>query len=484
MQYGLRALAVMAPMLIPVLALSACGVPPPLAEVPLAPAPPQADAALLAGDGAVFPAEAWWQAWGDPALDQLIEEALRSSPDMAVAAARVRAADAMAAQTGGALQPGMAAEASLGGTKQSENLGIPPAFVPKGVLDTGKLALTLGLDLDLWGRNRAQLAAAQGEAQAARADAAQARLVLASGVALAWGDLARIAASRRIAQATLAADSQLEELTAQRMRQGLDNQADVALATARRAGSARTLAGLDEADQLVRSRIAALLGAGPGRADSLPQPAPELGRSLGVPDALAASLVARRPDLAAARLRAEAAAQRVRAARAAFFPDINLAAMVGLQSLGIDQLLEGGSSFANFGPALSLPLFTGGQLTGRHAGTAAGYDEAVARYNAALVGAFHEVADALAQKRSQREQLAQARAGAAAARQAAELARMRYRAGLANLLQVLSAEDSARSASLAVAELELRSFQIDVMLVKALGGGYVAPAAAREKTLP
>ena len=480
MQYGSRTLAVLAS----ALALSACGAPPPLASTPLASAPPQADSALLAGEGADFPAEAWWRGWGDPALDQLIDEALQNSPDMAVAAARVRAADAMTAQAGGALLPAIGAEASIGGTKQSENLGIPPAFVPKGVLDTGKLALSLGLDLDLWGKGRAQLAAARGEAQAARADLAQARLLLASGVALAWGDLARVEASRRIALATLDADRQLEELTAQRQRQGLDNQADLALARARSAGSARAVAALDEAGLLVRGRIAALLGAGPGRAERLPQPAPDLGRAVRAPDALAASLVARRPDLTAARLRAESGAQRVRAARAAFFPDINLAAVAGLQSLGIDQLLDGGSSFANFGPALSLPLFAGGQPKGRHDAARAGYDEAVARYNGALVGAFREVADALAQQRTQREQLAQARIGAAAARQAADLARLRYRAGLANLLQVLAAEDSARSASLAVAELETRGFQIDVMLVKALGGGYAAPASAAEKPLP
>lgn len=483
MQYGFRVVTSLV-LSAAVLALAGCNVPPPLASAPLPAAPAQADAALLAGEGAAFPADAWWQTWRDPALDALIAEALQGSPDMAVAAARVRAADAVAAQSGGALQPRAQIDASLGGTKQSENMGIPPLFVPKGVLDTGKLALSLGLDLDLWGKNRARLAAARGEALAARADAAQARLLLASGVALAWGDLARIEASRKVAAETLAADRQIETLTAQRQSRGLDNQADLALTTARRAGAERALAALDEAGAMVRNRIAALLGTGPGRAEQLPQPAPDLGQSVGVPDALAASLVARRPDLAAARLRTEAAAQRVKAARAAFFPDINLAGVVGLQALGIDKLIEGSSSFANFGPALSLPLFTGGQLQGQHQGALAGYDEAVARYNQTLVSAFHEVADALTQKRASAMQLAQARTAMAAADQAARLTRLRYDQGLANLLQVLAAEDSARASRQAVAEQALRAFQSDVLLVKALGGGYAAPAPAGENNKP
>ncbi len=479
MQYGISALVRSAPALI-VLALSGCGAPRALPPPQLASAPPQAQGAALQAPAVDFPADAWWQAYGDPGLSALIAEALAQSPDMAVAAARIRAADGMALQSGAGLAPQARIDASAGGTKQSENLGIPPAFVPKGVLDTGRIAATLGLNLDLWGKARAQLAAARGEAQAARADAAQARLTLAAAVALGWGDLARSQASLQLAEQTLDADRGIEALTQRRLTQGLDNRSDLELAKARRAGSERAAQAWRESEQVTRNRIAALLGAGPGRGDTLPAPALAAQAVPGLPADLAASLVGRRPDLVAARLRAEASSQRVRAARAAFFPDINLSAVVGLQSLGLDTLLQGGSSFANFGPALSLPLFSGGQLEGNYQAAGAGQDEAVARYNAAVIGAFHDVADALTQKRGALAQLDQARSGAAAAGEAARLAGMRYRAGLANLLQVLTAEDSARSARQAVAELEARAFQTDVMLVKALGGGYAAPAPAAE----
>ena len=464
------------------LAVAGCGVPPPMAARALPDAPPQAGLSDAGDEGAAFPRDDWWTAYADPGLDALIAEALANSPDMALAAARVRAADALVDQWGAASAPTIAVEGSVGGAKQSENMGIPPAFVPKGLLSTGRLAGVLQLDLDLWGRNRAQLAAARGEAAAAKVDAAQARITLSSAVALAWGDIARLQSSRDLAASTVDVHRNIERLTAGRVRAGLDNQADLALATARRAASEQALGALEEGLTLSRHRLAALLGSGPGRAATLPRPQIDLSASSRVPQALAASLVARRPDLASARLRAEAAAARVRAARAAFFPDINLSAVAGLQSLGIDALLREGSTFANFGPALSLPIFSGGRISGQYAGAAAGYDEAVARYNATLIGAFHEVADALASKRAVVRQLADARAAAAAADDAARLARLRHREGLANLLQVYAAEDTALSARRAVIELETRGYLVDVTLVKALGGGFDAAAPTTEKT--
>lgn len=480
MQYGLFLARTTAAAL--ALAAAGCGVPPPVTPPPLPDAPPQAGLAETGSADAAFPADDWWRAYGDPGLDVLIAEALANAPDMALATARVRAADALVDQWRASSAPTVTVEAAAGGTKQSENMGIPPAFVPKGLLSTGRLAGLLQLDLDLWGRNRAQLAAARGEAAAARVDAAQARTTLAGAVALAWGDIARLDASRSLAGSTVDIHRGIEALTAQRVRAGLDNEADLALATARRAASEQALGALDEAHTLARHRLAALLGSGPGRADSLPRPAIDLGVSSRVPQALAASLVARRPDLVSARLRAEAAAARVRAARAAFFPDINLSAVAGLQSLGLDTLLKEGSTYANFGPALSLPLFAGGQISGQYAGATAGYDEAVARYNATLIGAFHEVADALASKRAVARQLGDARASAAAAAQAARLARMRHGEGLANLLQVYAAEDAALAARRTVIELEMRGYLIDVTLVKALGGGFEAPAPTTETT--
>ena len=107
-----------------------------------------------------WPVADWWTTLGDPQLTALIAEALKASPDVAAATARIASAEGLAQQTGAALQPGLTIDGQVGGNKQSENLGIPPQFVPKGIQDTGRLTASASFNLDLWGKNRAALAAA------------------------------------------------------------------------------------------------------------------------------------------------------------------------------------------------------------------------------------------------------------------------------------------------------------------------------------
>ncbi|MEN9683794.1 MAG: hypothetical protein RLZZ427_1545 [Pseudomonadota bacterium] len=439
------------------------------------------DVAGLSGAAAAFPSDRWWAAYADPGLDGLIDEALAHSPDMALAAARIRAADAARTRAGGALLPTVAVSGAVGGNKQSYNLGIPEQFVPKGVIETGNLAATLGLNIDLWGRNRAALAAARGEAAAARVDAAQARLMLASAIALSWGNLAQLQASRELALQSVTALGGVERLTGERVRAGIDNRADHELAIARSAGAQQALAGLDELIALERNRLAALIGAGPDRAERLPLPAINLHQTTPVPENLAANLLGRRPDIVAARLRAEAASARVQSARRAFYPDINLTAVAGLQSLGLDTLFDAGSSYANFGPAITLPIFDGARLTGNYRAAEAGHDEAVARYNQTLLNALREVADVLGSRRALAQRMAAARTAADAATAAAGLARLRHEQGIANLLQVLTAEDNALASQRTLAELEARGFLLDVTLVRALGGGFATTVPETEQ---
>ena len=459
-------------------ALAACAVPARQGPAVLR-APTAIGVSGLAGEGA-YPADEWWKAYGDPGLDGLIAQALAGSPDVALAAARVRAADAAVEQAGGALLPDASVEATAGGIKQSYNMGLPKQFVPKGIRETGRLSLLLNFDLDLWGRNRALLAAARGEAAAARVDAAQARLLLTSGIALGWGQLAALEAARGEAAKSREALAGIERLTADRLHAGLDNKADLDLATARRTAAEQTLAALGEQIALERNRLAALAGGGPDLARTLPHPAPVLAHLTGVPATLGLDLVGRRPDLVSARMRVEASESRVEAARRAFYPDINLSAVAGLQSLGLSNLVSGDSSYAQFGPALNLPLFAGNRLSGGYETAGAGRDEAVARYDQTLIQAIREVADALESRRALAAQLAAARAGADAAGDAARLARLRYGQGLGNRIQVLAAEDSAATARRSLVELEARAFILDVTLVRTLGGGFAQPVADAE----
>jgi NodT family efflux transporter outer membrane factor (OMF) lipoprotein len=425
----------------------------------------------LAGREGVWPATGWWRAYGDPQLDRLIDDALSGSPDVRVAAARLRAAEAVAQQAGAATLPQASIEASAGAQKQSYNLGIPRQFVPKGVFDTGRIAANLSFDLDLWGRNRAALAAATSDAEAAAIDAEQAALLLSTSVASAYADLARLFATRDVAERAAAVRGKTASLTARRVANGLDTLGEQRQAESRVPAARAEVVALDEAIALARNRIAALLGQGPDRGAGIERPRIVVGAA-GVPDDLAIDLVGRRPDIVAARLRAEAAASRIKVARADFYPNVSLSAVIGLQSFGLDRLVETGSTFGNAGPAISLPLFQGGRIEGAYRGARAQYDEAVARYDATLVTAVREVADAAASLKSLDLQIAEQRQSVAAAEQAARIARIRYEGGLANQLTALQADDTLLAVRRQLVELEARRFTLDIALVRALGGGF------------
>jgi NodT family efflux transporter outer membrane factor (OMF) lipoprotein len=452
--------------------LGGCATVPKLGTAPTPKTPASLAASeSLAGTPRDWPASDWWSAYRDPQLTALIEEAFRGTPDIAAADARVRAANALAQQAGATLQPQVSASGSIGGNKQSENIGIPPAFVPKGIQDTGNLAISTSFNLDLWGRDIAALRAARGDAEAARIEAAQTRMVLASSIAAAYAELQQYFVQRDVALEALRVREATARLTSERVLVGVDTRGSLRQAEARVLAARADVLALDEAIALTRHRIAALLGAGPDRGLQIARPrlaAPDAG----IPVNAGVDLVGRRPDLEAARLRAESAAQRIRVARADFYPNINLTALIGLQSLGLNQLIQGGSSYGNGGVALSLPIFDGGRIAGRYRQSRAQYDEAVARYDATLVTALREVADAATSRTAADTRLAEQRASLAAASEAANIARLRYRGGLSNQLAVLIAEDTELAARRAVADLEARQIALDIALIRALGGGY------------
>jgi NodT family efflux transporter outer membrane factor (OMF) lipoprotein len=427
----------------------------------------------FAGAVGQWPAEGWWEGFGDAQLDTLIAEGLKGSPDVAIAAARVRAADAMAQQAGAALLPRVGAEASAGGVQQSKNMGIPPEFVPDGIQDTGHIAATFSFDLDLWGRNRAALAAATSEAEAARVDEAQARLMLTTGIASAYADLAGYYRALDVANDAVRVRTASADLSGERARAGIENQASQRQAESRGASARADVVALEEAIATTRNRIAALVGAGPDRGLSIIRP--QIARpSLGLPGNAGIDLIGRRPDIVAARLRSEAAAKRIDVARADFYPNISLSALVGLQSLGLSNLFKSGAEYGNGGAAISLPIFEGGRLQGRYRGSRADYDVAVATYDRTLIGALRDVADIVAQRAATERQLIGRREALGAAAEASKLAGLRYRAGLSNQIVQLTAEDSMVALSRTVADLEARQLVLDIALIRALGGGYRA----------
>lgn len=453
--------------------VSACASVPHTAPAAVSRAPAiAAQAQSIDGTADGWVSDGWWARYGDPQLDRLIGEALAQSPDLDAAAARVRAADGLARQASAALQPSATALGTVGASRISRNVGLPPAAIPGGWNDVGATGLGLTFDLDLWGKNRARLKAARLEAESARDEAAEARLVLTTGMAAAYAELAALHAQHDSLGAALEIRTQTVALVRDRVAQGLDNEAALDQAQARLDQTAAAISATDEAIALARNALAALAGAGPDRAATITRPDVATLVPLEVPAKASTNLLGRRPDIAAARARVAAAAQTVKVARAAFYPDVSLGALVGFQSFGLSHMFAGDSFAGGAGPAISLPLFRGGALQGQLRTTQARYDEAVALYDHQVIEAMHQAADALTSRARLGEQLDQSRRALAGFEAADRMARLRYGQGLATYLDVLTAEEGVVAQRLAVARLQTRAFALDVALVRALGGGF------------
>ena len=423
--------------------------------------------------------EKWWEAFGDPQLSRLIDEAVADSPGLSIAAARIAQADAAADRTGALAGPNAGADAAVQGVRQSLNNGFPASFksfLPQGWKGQARVSANLNYELDFFGRNRAALAAATSNAEAVRADAAAARLTLSTAIAGAYADLAQQYADRDAVNEAIAVRTQSAGLLQQRFQQGLETRQPAARAEAAIATSRTDLAQVGGRIALGRKQLAALLGTGPDRGLTIERPAASKLVPIAIPNVLASDLVGRRPDVAAARARAQAAASREDKAHADFYPSINLAAVAGLQSLPITTLLTGDSQFGTAGPALSLPVFDGGAREDAQRGARASYLEAAAVYQQTVIQAYRDVADALSERRALDGQLAQARAAVASGEEARDLADKRYRAGLERYTTVLDAQDQTLIARRRFSDLEASAFIIDIALIRALGGGYRTPS--------
>jgi NodT family efflux transporter outer membrane factor (OMF) lipoprotein len=458
--------------------LAACASAP--GKAPLAPPAAIAsyqDQKSFEAPAADWPNERWWDRYGDAQLTALIDEALKTSPTLAQAEARLRSAQAATTQARAATLPTLGGEGTVAETEQTREIGFPPfiaQLLPAGYFPEGHLALDASYDLDLFGKNRAALAAAVSDEAAARADLAEARLVLSTAVAEAYADLARLGAERDAAAEAVRNRQETSRLTAERVTNGLDTRAELKQAQAATPTSQAEVDSLDEQILLTRHRIAALLGEGPDRGLDVAVPKAEAVRAFGLPSDLRLHLIGRRPDLVAARLRAEAAARRIDVARAEFFPDVSLSGYLGQQSLGLSQLFSPAAQIGQLGPAITVPLFEGGRLRGQYRGARADYDAAVDAYDDTLTQALQDVADAAASSKAAEQQLADRRAALAAGEEAYAVARERYQGGLSSYVAVLTAENAVIDERRAFADAQSRAFSLDITLIRALGGGYAA----------
>ena len=452
--------------------LAACAIP------PKPTLPPLRDEAPLAGlpvpANGQWPEAEWWKRYADPQLDDLETRALADAPSLDEAHRRLETVVRSVQSARAALGLRSQLNANVTRNRLSQTLGLPEGLAPTWY-NMGTLNLQAQYDFDFFGKTRAAIEGAVDQARAADAERSAAALTLTTAVADAYfgwqADQARLA----LIDENIDTLSRYRALSAKRVERGIDapdylHQADERIAAAREAR-----AGYEGSAQLRLAALAALLGTTPAdlpRLQARALPAVDAG----LPDHAGIDLVARRPDVAAARWRVEAAMRQVDRTRAEFYPDISLAGTLGLQTLDLGKLLNLDSRSLGVGPALHLPLFQRAQLKAAYGVSQAQLQAAAAQYDASVVDAAHDVATQalnLAQAQARRKERD---AQVTAAEQLHALAVARVRQGVADERSVLSAQSEILQQRDAAASLDAQAVSAQIALIKALGGGYRSDA--------
>ena len=420
----------------------------------------------------------WWELFRDRELQELIRTGLTESKDVRIAAARIAQARASWAVTRSRLLPQVGTGASviperlsqvgfpLGLSKTSERLDDPH-------ITLSEIGLGISFDLDLWGKLRSASDAARAELLASE-EARQAVVVMLVGdVAQLYFDLRELDLELDITKATR--ESRIETLRIVKLRQehGLVSDLDVRQAEIQVDTTEAIIPDLERRIAQTENRLSVFLGLNPGpirrglslTAETVP---PE------IPAGLPSALLERRPDLRQAERQIAAANFRIGEARAAFFPNILLTGALGVQSLSLSDLFISSARFWQVGPTITLPLYTGGRLEGQLSLARARNEETLVRYAQAVQQAFREVNDALVANQQIQRVLAVLERQLVAARDAMQLAELRYLNGLTNYLDVLEAQRVVFTSEVELVRARRDRLVAVVQVYKALGGGWNA----------
>ena len=413
----------------------------------------------------------WWRDFGDAQLDSLVAQALRSSPSLKLAQARLTRAQAVTEVAGAAAVPQIGGQLDATRQRYTANGLVPPPLAGT-IRETGTAQLNASWELDFFGKNRAALDAALGSVHAAEADAQAASLLLASQVTRTYFQLVRLNEQVTLARRTLAQREETLKLVQDRVNAGLDTRLELRQSEGGLPEARLQLELLQEQTLLTQHALGALLGQ-PNAALELMAPAQAAIKNVAVVAAIPADLLGRRADITAARWRVEASLKDVANAKTQFYPNVNLVAFAGFSSIGLNRLFDAGSQQWGVGPALRLPIFDAGRLRANLRGKTADLDAAVESYNAAVLDAVRDVADQVASSQSITRQQVEQRAAQSAAEGAYDIAVQRYKAGLGTYLNVLTAETSVLTQRRGAVDLAARALDTQVSLIRALGGAYL-----------
>ena len=422
------------------------------------------------GEGA-WPAADWWKQYRDPTLDRLVDLALESSPTLAAAHARFETARQSvriaSAESGAHLE----ANGDFSRQRLSDNGLFSPSLLGFNWYNQADLGLQASYTFDWWGKQRQAVEAAMDAAHASQAERSAAALALASSIAdsyFGWqADEARIALARE-REGTLERERAISEA---RVRAEIDPRDDLRHADAALADVREQIATLEGSANLRVIALAALAGRAPAelpvlRVRPLPRIAPAL------PDDVRIDLLSRRADIVASRWRVEAAEHSRESARAEFFPDISVNALIGFQSMDAGTLLSYGSRVPGASAAIHLPIFDAGRLKARYGAAQTAVASAAASYRDAVVSAARDVATQASNLAQIEAQASERRKSldAATALQASAAARVRQ--GVVDPRVELRADDTLIQERDAVLQLDAAAVSSDIGLKRALGGGY------------
>jgi NodT family efflux transporter outer membrane factor (OMF) lipoprotein len=406
----------------------------------------------------------WWEQLSDPLLSSLIDEALLANPDLKSAAAALRGARASRDLASANRFPTVNASS---GVTRSTSLGAARTLYQAG--------FDASWEPDVFGGTRRALEAATADLDASLADLRSTRVSLVAEVALNYVELRAFQLRLAIARDNLDSQSETLQITDWRAQAGLVSALDVEQARSNRDTTRSQVPALDTGRAEAEHRLAILLGKTPGslhaRLDTRGS-----GRMPALPASVAlripAEALRQRPDVQAAERRLAAETARVGQAEAARYPSFSLSGSIGLEALGLSTLTGGGQIARSLAGAVSGPVFDAGRLRARVEAQDALREQTLAAYDKAVLTALEDVQNALVALANSRERQQALSSAAEAARNAALLARHRYRSGLIDFQTVLSTERSLLTIEDSLASAEAERVTALIQLYKALGGGW------------
>ncbi len=458
------------------IALAACAVTPP-SPPPAQDVPP--------GDAANVVAPTWWTSFDDPQLSALVDEALANNLDVRLAIARVDEARGLATYARSQLFPSLDLDARAGRSRIS---GVGSTPLPPGTPLTANsyaIGLSAAYEVDLFGRVRSNVAAAQQDLLASQYARDTVRIAVASETARNYFSLRDVDAQLSVLRETLVTRNETVRLQADRYQAGVIGELDLRQSEAERAAVTADIATAERAARTFEAALAVLAGRSPrgvfatdiARPGSAPRTVDKLPD---VPAGLPSDLLAQRPDIRAAEARLAAADYHINEARAQYFPAISLTGNFGGASAALGDLLIAPGRVWSIAAALTQPIFRAGQINALVETAQARREQALIGYQQSVQTAFREAHDAFAAQRLSRDALVALTERRDRLAQALELARLRYDAGYSPFLEVLDAQRNLLAAERARidAARDLRLAVVDVY--RALGGGWRADAIAQK----